>query len=128
MPLNPGIVASACELADRTRTGDLRPQLDGIITSANTGDEARRSFVLQQNYPNPFNSKTIITFEMANEEHAVLEIYNVLGERVITLLDKQLTPGLYDLVFDASQCASGIYLYRLTTGSFNQQKRMLFLK
>ena len=73
------------------------------------------SFALLQNYPNPFNPSTLIAFQLPAADHVSLEVLNVLGEKVATLVDEIRTEGLHEVRFDASSFASGVYLYRLKT-------------
>lgn len=87
------------------------------------------SFRLNQNYPNPFNPSTTISFNLPNAADVSLAVYNVLGQRVATLLNnKKYTSGSHTLSFDASNLASGIYIYRLEAGSFTSLKRMTLIK
>lgn len=87
------------------------------------------SFRLNQNYPNPFNPSTNISFNLPNAADVSLTVYNVLGQRVATLLNnRKYTSGSHTLSFDASNLASGIYIYRIEAGSFVSQKRMTLIK
>ncbi|BDQ03192.1 DUF4623 domain-containing protein [Ignavibacterium sp.] len=86
-------------------------------------------FDLAQNYPNPFNPTTTIRYSIANPVNVSLIIYNTLGEEVMTLVNNQFTePGVYNVVFDASNLASGTYIYRLTAGDFVMTKKMVLTK
>jgi hypothetical protein len=96
-------------------------------------------FRLFQNYPNPFNPSTVISWfipnpaqggdgQLAVGSNVTLEIYNLRGQKVKTLLSASLLPGLHSLEFDASDLSSGIYLYRLLAGSFLETKKMVVLK
>ncbi len=87
------------------------------------------SFDLAQNYPNPFNPTTTIRYSVANAVNVSLVIYNTLGEEVMTLVNNQFTePGVYNVVFDASNLASGTYIYRLIAGDFVMTKKMVLTK
>ncbi|MCX8105706.1 MAG: T9SS type A sorting domain-containing protein [Ignavibacterium album] len=87
------------------------------------------TFDLAQNYPNPFNPTTTIRYSIANAVNVSLVIYNTLGEEVMTLVNNQFTePGVYNVVFDASNLASGTYIYRLTAGDFVMTKKMVLTK
>ncbi len=87
------------------------------------------SFILHQNYPNPFNPSTVIRFEVKKEVPVSLFIYSVTGARVATLLENERkASGVYEVSWNASQFASGIYFYRLIAGSFVETKKMVFLK
>jgi len=89
-------------------------------------------FALMQNYPNPFNPTTKITFDLARREHVSIIVYNVLGEKVVTLLDAVLDAGTATtrapVVFDAANLPSGVYFYRIVTPSFIATKKMLLLR
>lgn len=87
------------------------------------------TFDLAQNYPNPFNPTTTIRYTIAKAANVSLVIYNVLGEEILTLVNNQFTePGTYNVVFDASNLASGTYIYRLTADDFVMTKKMVLTK
>ena len=83
---------------------------------------------MEQNYPNPFNPSTTIRYSVPQEEHVSLEVYNLLGQRVATLIDGLKEAGEYDVVFDASHLATGVYVYKLTAGSSVTTKKLLLAK
>lgn len=90
-------------------------------------------FRLEQNYPNPFNPSTVISYSLPYDAEVVLEVCDILGQRVALLVDEQSTPGSYDVVFNADGLASGLYLYRLhATGSngqvFSQIRKLMLVK
>jgi hypothetical protein len=85
-------------------------------------------FSLQQNYPNPFNPSTIIQYELPIGGQVTLNVYDVLGNEVATLVDEEKPAGVYTVNFDGSTLASGIYLYRLHAGSYASTKAMLIIK
>ncbi len=80
------------------------------------------------NRPNPFNPATTIAFNLPASSNVRLEVYNVVGQRVVTLVDEYLTAGEYSFDWDGSKVASGIYLYRLTTDEFSETKQMVLMK
>ncbi|MEP0861173.1 MAG: T9SS type A sorting domain-containing protein [Ignavibacterium sp.] len=90
------------------------------------------NFVLEQNYPNPFNPSTKIRFSIPNVgselAQTVLKVYDVLGNEVATLVDEEKPAGVYEVEFDASHLASGVYFYKLNAGSFTETKKMLLIK
>jgi len=86
------------------------------------------TYKLYQNYPNPFNPSTTIKFAVPEESNVNLSIYNVLGELVSTLVNEEMKPGYYEYEFNASNLASGIYLYRIKAGSFVETKKMTLMK
>ncbi len=85
-------------------------------------------FRLEQNYPNPFNPVTTISFDVPTMGSVSLKVFDVLGREVVTLVDGIKSPGRYDAVWDASDAASGMYVYKLETGGRVEMKRMLLLK
>ena len=91
------------------------------------------SFSLFQNYPNPFNPSTTVKYEIPGRArndivHVQLQMYDVLGRMVATLVDKQQKPGNYEVIFDANNLTSGIYFYKLKAGTFSESKKMILLK
>jgi len=74
-------------------------------------------FSLDQNYPNPFNPRTTIPFGIDEDADVSIIVYDILGRKVHTLVNKRLTAGTYDVTFNANHLASGVYFYRLITDS-----------
>ncbi len=91
-------------------------------------DDESLTFRLSENYPNPFNPTTDIPFALPTATHVKLEVFNILGQRVATVIDAQLPAGRHSGSWDASAQASGVYLYRLEAGEFTETKKMLLLK
>jgi len=90
-------------------------------------------FALEQNYPNPFNPKTQINFEIAQEVDVKIQIFNVLGQRVRTLVNRKMVPGKGHATWFGkndfgAQVSTGIYIYRIEAGDFVKSQKMLFLK
>jgi hypothetical protein len=95
---------------------------------AKLADLLPKGYMLYQNYPNPFNPVTVIRFEVPKAERVSLSVYDILGRRVETLMNANVTPGYYEIPFDGTNLASGVYFYRLSAGSFKQVKKMVLLK
>ncbi len=91
-------------------------------------DPLPQSFALDQNYPNPFNPTTMIRYAIPRNSQVTLNVYNVLGEKVATLFSGMQRAGSYEVNFDASRYASGVYFYRLQAGNFSSIKKMMLLK
>jgi len=92
-----------------------------------------KGFALEQNYPNPFNPTTRIQFTLPERSYVQLDLFNILGERVTTLLDGVLAAGEHTVVWDGTnfsgcRAAAGIYLYRLTAGLQSEVRKMVLLK
>ncbi len=83
---------------------------------------------LSQNYPNPFNPSTVIQFEVSSSRFVNLEVYDVLGREVRTLVDKMEQPGNYTVTFNAGNLPSGVYFYRLSAGNYTAVKKMIVVK
>lgn len=97
-----------------------------------TGTEIPDVFKLYNNYPNPFNPVTKIKFDIpavsGNSIPVKIAVYNLLGEEVSVLADKQMNPGSYEVNFDASMYSTGVYFYRIETGKFTDVKKMILIK
>jgi hypothetical protein len=85
-------------------------------------------FALNQNYPNPFNPSTAIVFQLPKESFVTLKVYNILGVEIATLVNEQKPAGVHKINFDASGLTSGLYIYKISTGNFEQTRKMLLLK
>ncbi len=92
------------------------------------GNEIPAEYSLNQNYPNPFNPVTKIKFDIAINGNASLIIFDITGKEIATLVNESLQPGTYSVDWKASDFPSGIYFYRLQTGSFTDTKRMILIK
>ncbi len=100
------------------------------ITSTITkvDDSRAGSFELSQNYPNPFNPETKIRYALPSAGQTKLEIYNILGKLVTIMVDTYQTPGTYETSFNAGNLPSGLYFYKLQSGSYTAIKKMMLLK
>jgi M6 family metalloprotease-like protein len=97
-----------------------------VNNSSNT--QMPQKFELLQNYPNPFNPVTTIKFLISKESQVNLSVFNILGEKVKELKNEVMKPGYYEINFDASLLASGIYFYRIQADAFVQTKKMILMK
>ena len=112
---------SSCSLNANFSTGTAV----GIINEINN---IPKVFALSQNYPNPFNPSTIINYEIPESGLVTIKIYDVLGREVSTIVNEEKSPGRYKVKFNGSNLASGLYLYRITSGNFSETKKMLLMK
>jgi hypothetical protein len=87
-----------------------------------------KAYELMQNYPNPFNPETKIGFKIPERSNVKLTIYDVIGNTVSTLVDKQLEPGYYEEPFNGKNLSSGMYIYRLQTENSNVSGKMMLMK
>lgn len=90
--------------------------------------DAPKSFALNQNYPNPFNPTTNISYTLPEAGAVTLEVFNMQGQRVAVLVNGTQNAGSHTVSFDAGRLASGVYLYRLQSGSFSQVQKMMLVK
>lgn len=102
--------------------------LQDPINSVGPVNDLPSTFALSQNYPNPFNPATKISFNLDKAGFTSLTVYNVLGQKVATLLAKDMTVGYHEVSFDASNMGTGVYFYRLESGRNLDVKKMMLLK
>lgn len=131
-------ITSVYNAADYTASGinTTYPGFGGLSFNDNTfpfgirtlSENIPGSFNLKQNYPNPFNPTTKFQFQISKQGNAKVIVFDILGREVETLVNGQLKPGIYEVDFDASHLASGIYFYRLTTELFSDTKKMILAK
>ncbi len=110
------IVTKACESGPVYKGSDL---LAEVLPS---------EFGLAQNYPNPFNPTTVISFNLRQASDVTLEVFNIAGQKVTTLVAGRLEAGPHSYEWDAADYASGVYLYRLQTSDYIETKKMMLLK
>ena len=91
-------------------------------------DNIPKEFGLFNNYPNPFNPTTIIRYAIAKTSHVELEVFNILGQKVATLVNADQMPGYYEVSFGGISMASGVYFYLLSADSFKEVKKMILIK
>ena len=97
-------------------------------TSVENEGSIPSDYNLFQNYPNPFNPTTKISYEIPEISFVTIKVYDVLGKEIITLINEEKTNGKYEIEFNGNGLASGIYYYRITSGTFSQTKKMIYLK
>ena len=87
-----------------------------------------RDYALAQNYPNPFNPTTQIHFELPQSGFVTLKVFDMVGREVATLVNDPRNSGSYTVRFDATNLSSGLYVYRLSAGSYSSVKKMIVMK
>lgn len=116
-----------------TTNGDLI-NLGDIVTNIEINQETLpQSYEISQNYPNPFNPSTTINYQIPKEGRVEIKIYNLLGQLVKTLIDSELKPGYYKTQWHGTnnfnqKVSSGVYIYRISSGEYNNSKKMIILK
>jgi photosystem II stability/assembly factor-like uncharacterized protein len=118
-PLSVSNLQAIATRTDSLGTVPVREPYDGNLPLA---------YELRQNFPNPFNPTTTITYALPVDANVSLTIYDIIGQKVIQLLNGRAAAGYHDLRFDASNLASGIYFYRLQAGDFVQTRKLLVLR
>ncbi len=101
--------------------------VDGTSLSVDE-DFIPTEFALRQNYPNPFNPVTTIQFDIPEAGEVRLDVYNILGEKVATLVQGRHEIGRYTIRWDASGMASGMYFYRISSAKFTATKKLVLMK
>ncbi len=112
----------------RMERPEFQPVVVPISPRENVEPEMPKVFALNQNYPNPFNPSTEISFDLPTVSHVELTIYNVLGQKVETLVDREMEAGSHTVTWNADSYATGLYMYRIQANDFTQTKKMLMLK
>jgi hypothetical protein len=104
-------------------------ELPPVGVNDQTGNSVVPStFHLEQNFPNPFNAKTAINYQLPHPSRVRLEVFDLLGRKVVTLVDGRQKAGYWSVSWEASKVSSGIYFYKLTCGDFTEVRRMTVLK
>ncbi|HEV8538978.1 MAG TPA: T9SS type A sorting domain-containing protein, partial [Bacteroidota bacterium] len=105
-------------------------RIENVVTAVSdmNAPQLPSQIYLGQNYPNPFNPKTNFGFRIVDFGLVTLKVYDVLGREVATIVNEVLPPGHYSRTWDATDAASGIYLYKMRAGSFNETKKMMLIR
>lgn len=117
---------------DETYFHDIQLYWNSITTDLKNENEMALTYKLNNNFPNPYNPSTIISYSIPENAYVTLNIYNLVGEKIKTLVSEQQTAGNYIVNFDAASAqgglTSGIYFYSLTANDFVQTKKMMLLR
>jgi hypothetical protein len=99
-----------------------------VLGVEENGHVSPMAFTLHQNYPNPFNPSTDIRFDLPQTSRVTLDIYDVMGQKVASLVHQNMEAGSHQVTFNGSGLASGVYFYRISAGSFTDMKKMVLMK
>ena len=110
------------------KSGDWEAAPAGWVSDVDDYNNLPTSFSLEQNYPNPFNPTTTIRFTVPESGMVSLKVYNLLGQEVATLMNKELSVGSYDIHFNAANFSSGVYFYTVKVNNFTATKKMMLIK
>ena len=99
-----------------------------LVSTGNNTSVIVKDFELKQNFPNPFNPATTINFSIPKQEFVKLAVYDLLGKEVASLVNEVKGSGNYEVSFNAQNLSSGIYIYRISAGSFSASKQMILIK
>lgn len=105
-----------------------RSTVDFANANSNEDELLPNEFSLDQNYPNPFNPSTTIRYSLETASGVTLEVFDILGRKVATLVNEAQTAGVYNINFDASRLSSGTYIYRIEAGDFTSIRKMMLIK
>lgn len=99
-----------------------------VTTTVEENNEIPTEFKLEQNYPNPFNPSTTISYQIPQNGFVTLKVYDVIGREIAELVNQEKSAGRYEVNFNASKLASGMYIYKLTGNNINLSKKMMLIK
>jgi|GEM_PF-2504633 len=99
-----------------------------LADNASSSEELPEAIMLAENYPNPFNPTTKIRYGLPESAFVKLDVYNIVGQRVATLVNAEVQAGWHTVMFDGSRLSSGMYIYRLHVGDFVQTRKMILIK
>ncbi|MCF6268413.1 MAG: T9SS type A sorting domain-containing protein [Melioribacteraceae bacterium] len=112
---------------------EIQPMLNAIgfkedLTDLGEETSTELDFKLYENYPNPFNPSTQIKYSIPNTSNVKLEVFNLIGEKISTLVNEEKQPGTYEVSFNGVNLSSGVYFYKISTNQFSDVKKLMLLK
>lgn len=125
---NPSAGYSMIDIGARNEYNQPKTKLYKLSNGSYTNNYIPDKFELYQNYPNPFNPTTLISYSLSNKDFVSIKVYNMLGSEVATLVNELKPAGKYEVKFDATKLASGIYIYKILTNNFQDAKKMILVK
>src|SRR5690606_29626756 len=107
---------------------EMGSPIEVVTDVEDVASDLPKTFGLEQNYPNPFNPATTIKFSLPEASEVRLEVFNMVGQKVATLVSQQMQPGYHEVNFDARHLASGTYFYRIQAADFVRTLKMVLIK
>jgi hypothetical protein len=117
--------------ADTVRASQMFLRVAPIVFTTSVGEQGVNTpgaYTISQNYPNPFNPATKIDYTVAKAGPVSIKVYTTLGQEVATLVNETLAPGHYQVTFDGTDLSSGVYIYKMTAGSYVHSRKMMLVK
>jgi hypothetical protein len=103
-------------------------EVDTTVGITDDQSHVPSAFELSQNYPNPFNAKTSIKYNLPRESNVTIEVYDIQGRKIETLISEKQAAGYYTVIWNAEDVSSGMYFYKIRTDEFEETQKMLLLK
>ena len=123
---------SSCALSDpNVKNYDIKYNdglVKGSVSAVETSAGNITNYSLLQNYPNPFNPSTIIAFNLQSMGNTKIKVYNITGQLVTELLNKEMSAGYHQISFNAKNLQSGMYIYTIESGNYRDSRKMILLK
>ncbi|MFZ2323673.1 MAG: T9SS type A sorting domain-containing protein, partial [Ignavibacteriaceae bacterium] len=117
-----------CSLSERFSDQSQLAKSNYQVKEINSNISKVTNYALFNNYPNPFNPSTTIKYQLPQDGLVTLKIYDILGKEITTLINEEKPAGKYEVNFNASQLASGVYIYKIQAGDFVNSRKMVLLK
>ena len=125
---NPSVGYCMVDVGVRNEYNQSKPKLYKQSNKTYSMNSIPSKFELNQNYPNPFNPSTLISYSLPQNSFVTLKVYDILGREVGTLVDEFKLAGKYEVEFNASKLTSGLYIFRISSGNFQDAKKMVLMK
>jgi len=125
---NDGTIVGWAEEAGEIRLFLLTPGEPTSVAEGKAPNRIPDEFQLMQNFPNPFNPSTVIRYDLPRASDVRIEVFNLLGQRVLALVEAWQPAGQYSARLDGSELATGVYIYRMKAGEFSATRRFMLLK
>jgi len=129
MPVDTNLIVDTLLLENNDRP--LQVGLSGkgkTVVGIEDQSELPKVYALYPAYPNPFNPATTIRFDLPKNAEVQLIVYDILGRKVATMVNKKMPAGRYEVAWNAANCGSGLYFYQLAAGNFNEVRKVLLVK